>query len=222
MAGILHALGTDTSLICRGKTVLRRGFDPFIVKNLMSELVKHGPHMKTASTVAKVEQAADGTKTLTLKSGEVLSGFDLVLFAIGRKPNSDKLGLDKVGVKLNKRGFVVVDKYENTSAPGIYALGDVSCSGFELTPVAIAAARRLADRLFGGLKGARILYENIPTVVFSHPPLGVVGLTEPQARERFGDAQVRHSNCMQCKTRCRKCCWFVVVRKVVPPSSYCY
>ena len=191
MAGILHALGTDTTLICRGATVLRRGFDPFIVKSLMSELVKHGPHMQTDSTVAKVEAAADGTKTLTLKSGEVLSGFDLVLFAVGRKPNSDSIGLDKAGVQLDKRGFVVVDHFENTSVPGIYALGDVTSTGYELTPVAIAAARRLADRLFGGLKDARILYENIPTVVFSHPPLGVVGLTEPQARERYGDAKVR-------------------------------
>ena len=191
MAGILHALGSDTTLICRGATVLRRGFDPFIVKSLMAELVKHGPHMQTESTVAKVEEAADGTKTLTLTSGKVLSGFDLVLFAVGRKPNTDSIGLDKTGVKLNKRGFIVVDKFENTSVPGIYAIGDVTNTGYELTPVAIAAARRLADRLFGGLKEARILYENIPTVVFSHPPLGVVGLTEPQARERYGDKQGR-------------------------------
>ena len=82
-------------------------------------------------------------------------------------------------------------RYENTSAPGIYALGDATTTGYELTPVAIAAGRRLADRLFGGEPLARIAYEEIPTVVFSHPPIGTIGLTEPQAREQYGDEAVQ-------------------------------
>ena len=92
---------------------------------------------------------------------------------------------------IDPRGFIKVDAYENTSTPGVYAVGDVTTTGFELTPVAIAAGRRLADRLFGGEPRARLAYETISTVVFSHPPIGTVGLTEPQARIEFGDAAIK-------------------------------
>ena len=94
------------------------------------------------------------------------------------------------GVKTSKSGFIEVDKYENTSTPGVFAIGDVTTTGYELTPVAIAAGRRLADRLFGGEPRARIEYGTIATVVFSHPPIGCIGLTEPQAKEEFGDAAI--------------------------------
>jgi glutathione reductase (NADPH) len=191
MAGILHALGTDTSLSFRGETVLRRGFDKFIVETLMDNLEKHGPTLLSKTEVAKVELAGDGTKTVTFKDGSLVEGLDLVLFAIGRTPNTSTLGLDTIGVKTNRKGQVVVDEYENSSIANVYALGDVTQTGFELTPVAIAAGRRLGDRLFGGEAKARIPYSMIPTVVFSHPTIGTIGLTQGQAETRFGAENVR-------------------------------
>jgi glutathione reductase (NADPH) len=191
MAGILQALGTDTNLMCRGDTVMRRGFDPFIVETLMTELKAHGPTLTTGATVQKVELAADGTKTLTLKDGRVFEGFDTVLFAIGRAPATKNLGLETIGVETNRKGQIVVDQFENTTVANIYALGDVTQTGFELTPVAIAAGRRLADRLFGGCPDARIPYECIPTVVFSHPPIGTIGMTQQAAEEHYGAENIR-------------------------------
>eukprot|EP00403_Amphidinium_massartii_P019260 CAMPEP_0178412894 /NCGR_PEP_ID=MMETSP0689_2-20121128/22250_1 /TAXON_ID=160604 /ORGANISM="Amphidinium massartii, Strain CS-259" /LENGTH=496 /DNA_ID=CAMNT_0020034155 /DNA_START=58 /DNA_END=1548 /DNA_ORIENTATION=+ len=190
LAGILHALGSETHLFFRGETVLRRGFDPFIVEVLMDALKKHGPVLHANSTPESIVKDADGTMTYTwTENGEKKSesGFDCVLMAIGRKPVADLLGLDKVGVKTDSKGLIEVDEYENTNVPDIWALGDVTTTGYELTPVAIAAGRRLADRLVGGEPKARIAYELIATVVFSHPPIGCIGLTEPQARKEFGD-----------------------------------
>merc|ERR1712113_305453 len=117
--------------------------------------------------------------------------FDCVLVAIGRKPVTEFLHLDKAGVKTDRRGLIEVDKFENTNVRGIYAIGDATTSGFELTPVAIATGRRLADRLFGGEPQARIAYEQIATVVFSHPPIGTIGLTEPQAKDEFGEENIQ-------------------------------
>jgi len=194
MAGILHGLGSQTHLFFRGETVLRRGFDPFIVETLMNELRTHGPALHPDSTPVRVLKAANGTKTLVIRGqdGNEIehAGFDCVLMAIGRKPSTVGLGLDAAGVKLSSSGHIDVDAYENTSVKGVYALGDVTTTGYELTPVAIAAGRRLADRLFGGEPRARIEYSTIATVVFSHPPIGTIGLTEPQAREEYGDANI--------------------------------
>ena len=128
--------------------------------------------------------------TLALTPPQTIGGFDAVLSAIGRKPVTEALQLDKAGVKVNGHGLVEVDAFENTSAPGVFALGDCTTTGFELTPVAIAAGRRLADRLFGGEPRARLEYASIATVVFSHPPIGTIGLTEPAARAEFGDAEI--------------------------------
>jgi hypothetical protein len=122
---------------------------------------------------------------------EQFDGFDVVLSAIGRKPVTDLLNLKIAGVETNDRGYITVDAFENTSAENIYAIGDATNSGYELTPVAIAAGRRLADRIFGGCKDVRIEYASIATVVFSHPPIGTIGLTEPDARKEFGDANVQ-------------------------------
>jgi glutathione reductase (NADPH) len=109
--------------------------------------------------------------------------------AIGRRPVTDRLALDKVGVEV-ANGFIKVDEYENTNVSGIYAIGDATTTGYELTPVALAAGRRLGDRVFGGEPKARIAYETIATVVFSHPPIGTIGLTEPEARKEFGDDKI--------------------------------
>lgn len=195
MAGILQALGSDTHLFIRGESVLRKGFDPYIVETLMDALEHHGPTLHKNTDAVEIIKEDDGTLTYVVKEngGENhtrYGGFDCILMAIGRKPVTDTLGLAEVGVKMNKGGFIEVDKYENTSVPDVFAIGDATTSGYELTPVAIAAGRRLGDRLFGGSAEARIAYEQIATVVFSHPPIGTIGLTEPQAIEEFGAANV--------------------------------
>ncbi|KAJ8602249.1 hypothetical protein CTAYLR_003628 [Chrysophaeum taylorii] len=189
MAGILHALGSETHLFFRGATVLRHGFDPFVVTQLMEAMRSHGPALHANSTPASVSAAPDGTKTLTLADGSEFGGFDVVLMATGRDPLGSSLNLP-ASISLDNKGYVVVDEYENTTEKNVCALGDATTSGYELTPVAIAAGRRLADRLFGGEPRARIEYKDVATVVFSHPPIGTVGLTEPEARQKFGDANV--------------------------------
>jgi len=194
LAGILNAIGCDTTILCRGNGVLRRGFDPLITEVLNDELVRSGVALRTNSTeVAALKRSADGTIDATLGSGEVLSGFDCVMFAVGRHPATAALNLGCTGVTVDEAGRVRVDDFQWTGVDGIYCLGDAATTniGFELTPVAIAAGRRLADRLFGGLAEARIEYKNIPTVVFSHPPIGTVGLTEPQAKKEYGESKVR-------------------------------
>ena len=112
-------------------------------------------------------------------------GFDHILVATGRLPRTPGLGLSSIGVKTDGAGHIIVDEYQNTSTPGIYALGDVT-GHVELTPMAIAAGRRLADRLFGGMPDAKADYENVPSVVFSHPPIGTCGLTETDAVAKYG------------------------------------
>ena len=160
----------------------------------MAEMGAHGPHMHKNSSPSAVKKAKDGSLTVEVLSGKETAdfgGFDCVLFAIGREPVTKSLGLEKVGVATDAKGFIKVDEYERTSAPSIVALGDCTNTGYELTPVAIAAGRRLGDRLFGGEPRARIAYDTIATVVFSHPPIGTIGLTEPQARKEYGDENVR-------------------------------
>jgi len=195
MAGILHGLGSEAHLFFRGETVMRRGFDPFIVKQLMEELKAHGPHLHENTTPAKLAKEADGTITYTTKcsnSGAEVEhkGFDCVLMAIGRRPVTDTLMLANAGLSVNDKGLIIVDDYENTAVPSILAIGDCTTTGYELTPVAIAAGRRLGDRLFGNEPRARLAYETIATVVFSHPPIGTIGLTEPAARKEFGDENI--------------------------------
>ncbi|GAB9473288.1 Glutathione-disulfide reductase [Globisporangium polare] len=193
IAGVFNTLKSDTSLFCRFDHVLRT-FDPIVRDLINEEGAKAGINFVTNSRIERIEKQADGTLTITAKvNGEeqVFPGFDTVLYAIGREPRTKGLGLEDVGVKLNDAGFIVVDAQENTTVPGIYAIGDATITGWELTPVAIAAGRRLADRLFGGEPDALLHYHQIPTVVFSHPPLGTIGYTEPQAIEKFGAANVK-------------------------------
>ena len=194
MAGILQALGTDTSIVFRGKTVMRHGFDKFIVDILMQQLEAHGPTLLGERTPTELIREADGTITAVCKTADGNEirhgGFDVVLSAIGRNTAVDGLGLEEVGVKIGRGGFIEVDEYQQTSVPSIFALGDVT-HGFQLTPVAIAAGRRLADNLFGGEPRARLEYDKIPTVVFSHPPIGTVGLTQSQAEDKYGAENIR-------------------------------
>jgi glutathione reductase (NADPH) len=194
MAGIFEALGSETHLFFRGEGVLR-GFDPFIQENLMEALQNHGPTLHPLSTPASIKKESDGTLTYSTTEGPdgkpcEYSGFDCILCSIGRRPVTDVLDLDKAGVETTAGGFIKVDEYENTNVDGILAIGDATTTGYELTPVALAAGRRLGDRLFGGEARARIEYETIGTVVFSHPPIGVIGLTEPQAKKEFGEDNI--------------------------------
>ena len=179
-------------LAFRGDTVLRRGFDPFVVETIMGELEAHGPNLVRRATPAAVVEER-GKLTLELEDGRRLAGYDAVVAAVGRAPATAALRLENAGVAVDARGRVVVDGYQNSSARGVYAVGDACDRGYELTPVAIAAGRRLADRLFGGEPRARLDYADISTVVFSHPPIGTVGLTEPAARARYGDVAVKES-----------------------------
>eukprot|EP00455_Lapot_gusevi_P022148 TRINITY_DN2306_c0_g1_i1.p1 TRINITY_DN2306_c0_g1~~TRINITY_DN2306_c0_g1_i1.p1 ORF type:complete len:460 (+),score=180.56 TRINITY_DN2306_c0_g1_i1:89-1468(+) len=186
MAGILRTLGADVTLVIRGSLPLAN-FDDIISNTLMQELLKSGIQVETLSHIQRVVRNPEtGLLDVTLNN-KVVAGCDQVLCAIGRDPRVQGLGLDAAGVATHpSKGYILVDEYQNTNVPGVYAVGDVT-GKWELTPVAIAAGRKLADRLFDGQQGAHLKYENIPTVVFSHPPIGVCGLTEAEARRRFED-----------------------------------
>jgi glutathione reductase (NADPH) len=124
---------------------------------------------------------------LQLQGGRTLDAGDALIWAVGRQAHCRGLGLDAAGVMRNTGGFIAVDAWQQTNVGRVYAIGDVTGAA-QLTPVAIAAGRRLADRLFGGMPERKLDYENIPTVIFTHPPIGTVGLSEAEARERHGDA----------------------------------
>lgn len=189
MAGMMHALGTETHLFIRHDNFLRT-FDPMVQEKVIAEYERQGIHIHRQSSQSKVEDIGKGWKRLHYKdsAGENTLDIDGLLWAIGRKPETEKLGLETAGVKMNDKGHIPVDKYQNTNVDNIFALGDVCDQGFELTPVAIAAGRRLSDRLFGGKNDAHLDYSNIPSVVFAHPEVGSIGLTEPDAREKYGDS----------------------------------
>ncbi|MFP1892958.1 glutathione-disulfide reductase [Lonsdalea quercina] len=188
IAGVLNALGAETHLFVRKHAPLRQ-FDPLIVDTLVEVMKAEGPSLHTESTPKAVVKNADGSLTLQLEDGKSQT-VDCLIWAIGRQPATDNLNLQAAGVELDDRGYVKVDKFQNTNVSGIYAVGD-NTGAVELTPVAVAAGRRLSERLFNNKPNEHLDYSNIPTVVFSHPPIGTVGLTEPQAREKYGDEQVK-------------------------------
>lgn len=185
LAGVLQALGSHVALFARGDRLLR-GFDADIAAQLAEDYRQQGVHARFGWSLRSLRRTGDGL-VLRDAGGDDAGPFDCVIMATGRRPNTDGIGLEDVGVALDARGYVQVDDFQRTSVPGIHAVGDVAGRA-QLTPVAIAAARRLMDRLFGGRPDARLDYDAIPTVVFSHPPLGKVGLTEEEARAAHGDA----------------------------------
>nr|WP_113869526.1 glutathione-disulfide reductase [Brenneria salicis]NMN93282.1 NADPH-glutathione reductase [Brenneria salicis ATCC 15712 = DSM 30166]RBP57563.1 NADPH-glutathione reductase [Brenneria salicis ATCC 15712 = DSM 30166]RLM31607.1 glutathione-disulfide reductase [Brenneria salicis ATCC 15712 = DSM 30166] len=188
IAGVLNALGSETHLFVRKHAPLR-SFDPLIVDTLLEVMNSEGPTLHTESIPKMIVKNADGSLTLQLENGQSHM-VDCLIWAIGREPATDNLNLEATGVELNDKGHIKVDKFQNTNVPGIYAVGD-NTGAVELTPVAVAAGRRLSERLFNNKPDEHLDYNNIPTVVFSHPPIGTVGLTEPQAREHYGDEQVK-------------------------------
>jgi glutathione reductase (NADPH) len=184
LAGVFAGLGSDTQLVIRKDRVLR-SFDDMLSDELMAAMQKDGIALSNSVIPASVEKTADGL-LLHADDGRQFGPVDCILWAIGRGPNTDGLGLEAAGVKTDKEGFVPTDKLQATNVDNIFALGDVT--GREaLTPVAIAAGRRLADRLYGGMDGRHLDYQYIATVIFSHPPIGTVGLTEAEARKQYGD-----------------------------------
>lgn len=187
LAGVLHALGVKTDLFVRRDRPLR-GFDSYIVEGLVNEMEKTGLPLHTHKVPVKLEETDQGI-TIHFEDGSSHTASQ-VIWATGRRPNVDGLELEKAGVTLNQRGFIQVDEYQNTVVDGIYALGDVTGEK-ELTPVAIKAGRTLSERLFNGKTSAKMDYTTIPTVVFSHPAIGTVGLTEDQAIKEYGQDNIK-------------------------------
>ena len=184
LAGVFRALGSDVRLVVRKDSVLR-DFDKMLSTRLMDCMDRDDIDLVTRVVPKSVEKT-DAGLVLHAEDGRTFGPSDSLVWAIGRSPNTGSLDAQGAGVKLDERGFIPTDKLQQTNVDNIFALGDVTGRA-ALTPVAIAAGRRLADRLYGGMEGRHLDYETIPTVIFSHPVIGTVGLTEDEAREQYGD-----------------------------------
>ena len=200
LAGMMNALGVETHMFIRGDKFLRK-FDPMIQNTLTKHyedagviIHKNHPGFKEVVQIQAASSESDpSSKQLKLISKD---GFELecneLLWAIGRAPEVQDLDLERIGMRLGGKGHIVVNEYQDTSVPGIHAIGDVTGQA-ELTPVAIAAGRKLGDRLFGPpeLKDSKLDYDRIPSVVFGEPNCGATGLTEPEAVEKYGEEQIK-------------------------------
>ena len=184
-ACIFAGLGSEVSLVYRGENILR-GFDDDIREHLRNEMRSRGITVTCGHTVAVIEQVGDEFVT-QLSDGSAITA-DKVMFAIGRRPNVMRLGLENLNVRIHEHGGIDVDEYSRTSVPNIYAVGDVT-NRVNLTPVAIREGHAFADTVYGG-KPTPIDHSNVPTAVFSEPELGVIGLTETQARERLNKVDI--------------------------------
>lgn len=188
VAGVLNALGSDTHLFVRKDRPLRT-FDKDIVDVLVDEMAKSGPTLHTHANATEVVKNADDSLTISFDNGETIT-VDCLIWAIGRAANTYGFGLEKTGVKLTEKGTIYSDEFENTSVPGIYALGDVT-GKLDLTPVAVKAGRQLSERLFNNQADAKLDYTDVATVVFSHPVIGSVGLTEEKAIAKYGEENIK-------------------------------
>ena len=188
VAGVLNALGSDTHLFVRKDRPLRT-FDKDIVDVLVDEMAKSGPTLHTHANATEVVKNTDDSLTISFDNGETIT-VDCLIWAIGRAANTSGFGLEKTGVKLTEKGTIYSDEFENTSVPGIYALGDVT-GKLDLTPVAVKAGRQLSERLFNNKADAKLDYTDVATVVFSHPVIGSVGLTEEKAIAKYGPENIK-------------------------------
>ena len=188
VAGVLNALGSDTHLFVRKDRPLRT-FDKDIVDVLVDQMAKSGPTLHTHANATEVVKNADDSLTISFDNGETIT-VDCLIWAIGRAANTSGFGLEKTGVKLTEKGTIYSDEFENTSVPGIYALGDVT-GKLDLTPVAVKAGRQLSERLFNNKADAKLDYTDVATVVFSHPVIGSVGLTEEKAIAKYGEENIK-------------------------------
>jgi len=189
LAGVFHALGSKTQLILRTEKPLL-GFDNIIVDNLLKEMQKQKLEVLNNESTKEIVKNEDGSLTMVMDSGKKLGPFDSILFATGRVPLVEGLKLDAAGIKQNNKMQILVNEKQETNVPGVYAVGDVS-SDIQLTPTAIAGGRRLADRLFNKMPKAQADYTDVPTVVFSHPPIGTVGLSEDAAIAKYGADKIK-------------------------------
>ena len=190
ISGLMNNLGSKVSWAFRRNRPLR-GFDSMLSEQLVETYKDQGIELLPNSVPKEIKQVEEGYEVL-FENGQSISS-DCVLFAGGRKANTNNLGLENTSVQVDGRGFIKVDKYQNTSTEGIYAVGDV-IGKVELTPVAIAAGRKLSDRLFDGQEKSYLDYNLVPSVMFTHPPIGTIGLTEEEARAKYGsEIKVYHS-----------------------------
>ncbi len=183
IAGVFNALGSETHLLCRRQTFLRE-FDCMLSSTLVEVMQEEGPTLHTHSVPKSVQKNADGSLTLHLENEKSVT-VDCLIWAIGRTPANAGIGLENTDIELNERNFIKVDKYQNSSVQGVYAVGD-NTGEIQLTPVAVKAGRQLSERLFNGQLDAHLDTTLVPTVVFSHPPIGTIGLTELEAIDQYG------------------------------------
>ncbi|KAF5231670.1 hypothetical protein FANTH_13338 [Fusarium anthophilum] len=191
-AGMLNALGTETHLFIRHGKFLR-SFDEMIQDGILSEYERVGIHIHKKSKIERVTTTGKLTLHYSDSNGQgKLEDLDTLIWAIGRTPEVEGLGLDTIGIKQNERGQIITDEYQNTNVENIYSLGDV-VGKIELTPVAIAAGRKLSDRLFGGeqFNKSKLDYNLIPSVVFAHPEVGTIGLTQAEAENKYGRDNIK-------------------------------
>jgi glutathione reductase (NADPH) len=184
LGGVFNALGSDVNMVVRKDGVVR-SFDAMLGEEVMQAMSDSGIRIDTRVIPAQLEKHDNGL-FMSSEDGRRFGPVDCVLWAIGREPNSDTLALDAAGVKTDDEGFIPVDMFQQTNVEHIFAIGDVT-GAQALTPVAIAAGRRLADRIYGKMEGRYLDYRLIPTVIFSHPPMGTVGMTEARARAEHRD-----------------------------------
>ncbi len=181
-AGIFHEFSCKVTIVNRGDRILR-GYDEQIRDRLLQISLMKGINFVFNAPFERIEKNEDGTLAIHLENQDTIET-DLLLWAVGRIPKTGGLGLEEVGVNLGKNGAILVDEENRSSVPSIYAIGDVT-DRVQLTPVAIREGQAFADTVFGG-KPTRVDYENIPSAVFSHPPIGGVGMTEGEARNKLG------------------------------------
>src|SRR6476661_1075679 len=184
-ACIFAGLGSEVTLVYRGENILR-GFDDDVREHLRDEMRGRGINVTCGHTVAAIERSGGGFDVRLSDNSTIKS--DKVMFAIGRHPNVSGFGLERLGIKISSHGGIEVDEFSRTSVSNIYAVGDVT-NRVNLTPVAIREGHAFADTVFGG-KPTPVDHTNVPTAVFSEPEIGVIGLTETQARERLAKLDV--------------------------------
>ncbi|WP_395340374.1 glutathione-disulfide reductase [Ningiella sp. W23] len=191
LAGVLDSLGSETHLLVRREKPLRQ-FDDMLSDTIVEIMKEDGPTLHPFTEVESVEKQSDGSLLIHLNGDRSLEA-DTLIWAIGRQPSTDKIKLENTDVEVDERGYVKVDEYQNTTAQNIYAVGD-NIGNVELTPVAVKAGRLLSERLFNGKSDAKMDYSNVPTVVFSHPAIGTMGMTEAEAKAEYGEDGIKVYN----------------------------
>lgn len=186
LAGVLNALGSDVTMFLRKQHVLR-DFDAMLRETLLEQMLDQGIDILARTQISEIIKQADGSLSIIDDKGNTTDGYNEIIWAIGRHPNTEGMNLDAINLERDEDGYIQTDLFQNTNVEDVFALGDVTGRA-PLTPVAIAAGRRLGDRLYNNQKDRHLDYKMIATAVFSHPPIGTVGLTEDEARKEHGEA----------------------------------